>query len=185
MAGLSLLGALVVWNLAYFFFVLILLGLTTAVRGDEGPYVPVWIAAAAGGLAAGLLVWGIVDHWLHRFVRLSDRSIIGPHLVTDFALLPVRMTFAVWGNLGAVLSLEGDMVRRAWELLGAISGAKRARLTSLTLIEPNVGQLHRLLRALQMTDCIDLHAGEEDWYYTVRGNLDKSLQRKLAESSSA
>ncbi len=180
MSALSLVAAVAIWNVAYFFFVLILLGLNTAVRGDEGPMIPLWIYVAALGCAGFLLVWGLIDGWLRRYARLTDRAIVGAHLVEDFALLPVRLTFAIWGNFGAVLWLGPDGVRRSWELLAAISVVGKAPLSSLTLIERDVGALHRQLGALQMLGCIDLHAGREDWYYTVRGNLDEPLKRRLA-----
>ncbi len=180
MTVLSLAGAIVVWNMAYFFFVLILLGLTTAVRGDEGPAIPPWIAVAALVGAAGLLVWGLIDRWLHRYERLNDRAIIGPHVLADIALLPVRLTLAIWGNLGAILVLGRGGVRRSWELLSAISSAGKAPLSSLTLVERDPVTLHRQLRTLQMLGCINLNAGREDWYYTVRGELDGKLKRRLA-----
>ncbi len=180
MAALSFFGAVVLWNLAYFFFVLILLGLTTAVRGDEGPTIPNWIAASAMGGAGVLLVWGLVDHWANRFVHLKDRPIVGWHVGADFALLPVRLTLAVMGNLGAFLWMGHERIARAWELLIAIAEAKRAPLSSLRLVENDPRELHFLLRALQMTGCIELHAGKQDWFYTVRSSVVEALQRKLA-----
>jgi hypothetical protein len=185
MAGLSLVAAVAVWNLAYFFFVLILLGLTTAVRGDEGPAIPPWIAVAALAGAGGVLVWGLVDRWLHRYSGLSDRAIVGPHVVADVALLPVRLTLAIWGNLGAILVMGRGGARRAWDLLAAISAAGKAPLGSLTLVERDAVALHRQLRALQLLACVELHAGREDWYYTVRGNLGDALKRRLAAPESS
>ncbi len=180
MAVLSFAGAVVLWNVAYFFFVLILLGLTTAVRGDEGPTIPHWIAVSALGGAGFLLAWGLVDHWVNRFIRLKDRSIVGWHVGADVILLPVRLTLAVMGNLGALLWMGRDREARAWELLVAISAARQAALSSLRLIENDPRELHFLLRALQMTGCIELHAGKQNWYYTVRSSVDEALQRRLA-----
>ncbi|MGC1480539.1 MAG: hypothetical protein WA771_08540 [Chthoniobacterales bacterium] len=180
MAFLSLFAAVLLWVLAGFFFVLILLGLTTAVRGDEGPAMPEWIVTTAAGGVGLLLIWGWWDRWLHRYVELRDRPIVGWHLFADVALLPVRLTFAVTGNFGAILWVGPERVARAWQLLLAIKEAKRAPVSSLTLVERDGHELHYLLRALQLTGCIDLHAGKEGWFYTVRGNLAEDLQRWLA-----
>lgn len=180
MAALSLVAAVVAWNLAYFFFVLILLGLTTAVRGDEGPTIPPWILASALVCAGLLLVWGLLDRWRHRYAPLSDREIVGLHVFTDFALLPVRLTLAIWGNVGAVVWLEQDGSRRAWALLEAISAAGKAPRSALSLVESDASALQRQLRALQMLACVELHAGRGDWYYSVRGNAYEAFEGRLA-----
>jgi hypothetical protein len=182
LAVCALLGASLLWNLAYFFFVLILLGLTTAVRGDFGPAIPAWIPGTAGILAGILLVWGAADQFFRRFEGPPDRPIIGWHLIREVLLMPVRVTYAVWGNLSAIRQLDHHDIDRAWELLMAIHGAGRARLTELSLVEPNPRQLHKLLEVLQLTGYIDLHQGQDDWFYTVRSVETESLHRMLPDA---
>lgn len=178
MAGVSLAAAVLLWNLAYFFFVLILLGLTTAALGDVG--MPRWIPASALALAIALLAWGLLDAWARRFEPVTDRHIIGWHLFGDFVLLPVRVTLAVWGNLSAMRWLNREEIERAWALLHEIRDRGKAQVSALSLVEPDANRLFRLLTALQLTQLIDLHKGEQDWFYTVRGDQAESLQRMLA-----
>jgi hypothetical protein len=176
-AGLiSLVGAILAWNLAYFFFVLILLGLVTAAKGDFGPATPRWIPGTALALAIGLLLWGVVDAVRRRFAPPSDRAIIGWHLIPDFLLLPVRVTFAIWGNFTAVRRLSPHEIDRAWELLVAIHRAGNAPISTLTVIEPDFSTLHRLLGTLQMLGFIDLHKGEQDWFYAVCSPREAELR---------
>jgi hypothetical protein len=176
-AALSLLAAVVLWSLAYFFFALILLGLTTAARGDWADEMPAWIPATALALAGVLVVWGMIDLWLRRYRGATDRPIVGWHLIGEFLLLPVRVSLAVWGNLSAVRRLDAGEIERAWELLREIQSRGRAPLSSLTLIEPDARRLHRLLTALQFTRYIDLHQGGQDWFYTVRSDQAEPLPR--------
>jgi hypothetical protein len=166
-AVLSLFAAVIAWNLAYFFFTLILLGLTTAARGDFSAEPPPWISSTSLALAAALLIWGLIDAARRRFATASDRPIIGWHLIADFALLPVRLTFAIGGNLGAIRRLSPAEIDRAWDLLVTIVQAGKVRVSSLSLVETDPGRLHRLLGTLQMLNYIDLHRGEQDWFYTV------------------
>lgn len=179
MAVLSLLAAVVVWGLAYFFFVLILLGLVTAARGDTGPEIPRWISETAAGLAILLFVWGICDRIRRRFTPIDDRPIIGWHLGNEFLLLPVRLTFAIGGNLGAARWLNPVEQDRAWELLTVIQRSGRTRVSALTVTEPDPGKLHRLLGALQLAGYIDLHRGEDDWFYSVRSTKEPKLRELL------
>jgi hypothetical protein len=182
LAVLSLGAAAVAWGTAYFFFTLILLGVETSIHGDRGPQVPAWISAAALGLAAALLLWGFVDHLHRRYQGVSDRPIIGWHLFADFLLLPVRLTFAVWGNFSAVRRLDSEEIQRAWNLLSRIQRDGKSRLSALTLVEPDPNRLFRLLGTLQMLELVDLHRGDEDWFYTVRSDRGDELGKLLASS---
>jgi len=175
-AVLSLLAAVLAWNLAYFFFVLILLGLVTFDRGDFGPDMPPWIPATAAALAIVLFVWGVADAIQRRFQTTSDRPIIGWHLIPDFLLLPVRLTFAIWGNFHAIRRLDEASIAEAWELLLAVHQAGQARLGALAMIEPDPARLHRLLTTLQMLGYIDLHRGEQDWFYSVCSPREAELR---------
>lgn len=180
---LSLVAAVLAWNLAYFFFVLILLGVVTSARGEPFVAMPQWIPLTAVGLALALLVWGTVDHFRKRFAGASDRPIIGWHLFGEFLLLPVRLTFAVWGNLAAIRRLDEAQFARMAELLETIHRSNKARLSALTLVESDSTQLHRLLETLQFTGLIDLHRGEGDWFYTIRSTREPEIRRHLAENT--
>jgi hypothetical protein len=182
LAFLSLVAAVLAWELAYFFFVLILLGLVTSARGEPIAVMPPGIPLTAFGLALVLLVWGMIDHFRKRFAGASDRPIIGWHLFGDFLLLPVRLTFAIWGNCAAVRRIEAAELARMAELLGTIHRAGKGRLGALALIEPDPARLHRELEMLQFAGLIDLHRGEGDWFYTVRSPREAEVRKRLAEN---
>ncbi len=179
---LSLAAAALAWNLAYFLFVLILLGAVTSARGDFGPQMPAWIPGLAFALVIVLFVWGVIDHARRRYAGVPDRAIIGWHLFADFLLLPVRLTFAAWGNFTAIRRLSAEEAARAWELLVLIQREGKGRLSALALIEPDSGKLFRLLSTLQLIDLIDLHRGEGDWFYTVRSTHWEELGKLLAST---
>ncbi len=175
-AIVSLFAAVIAWNLAYFFFTLILLGLVTSVRGDFGPDTPRWIPGTALALAATLLFWGVIDAHRRRFATASDRPIIGWHLVPDFLLLPVRITFAIGGNFSAIRPLTDAELDHAWELLTSIHRAGQAKIGTLRVVEPDPARLHRLLSTLQLLRYVDLHPGADDWFYSVCSPREPELR---------
>jgi hypothetical protein len=179
LALLALASAVLIWNLVYFFFVFLLLGFLAATRGDIGPLTPEWIPHLAFVLLVLLLLWGVRDQFRHRYEGVSDRPIIGWHVFADFLLLPVRLTFAIWGNISAFRRLSDAELFRAWELLSAVRGNGKGHLNSLTLIEPDTDKLYRLITTLQMLDLIDLHRGEGDWFYTVRSTRQEEVGKLL------
>jgi DNA-binding IclR family transcriptional regulator len=72
--------------------------------------------------------------------------------------------------------LDETSIAQAWELLLAIHQAGQARLGALAVIEPDAARLHRLLTTLQMLGYIDLHRGEQDWFYTVCSPREAELR---------
>jgi len=134
------------------------------------------MAACVGAL----LAWGVVDHFRNRFAAATDREIIGWHLLPDFLLLPVRLAFSIWGNLAAIRLLDARELDAARELLGVIRQKRRVPLSSLTLVEPDTRRLFKLVSALQLLDLIDLHRGEDGWFYTIRSTHDDELRKLLS-----
>ena len=147
MAALSLVAAVVAWNLAYFFFVLILLGLLWLSQQRRGPHTHPrpgsWRALRCARVFSLVRADSIGDN---RHALLSDREIVGLHVFTQFALLPVRLTLAIWGNVGAVVWLEQDGSRRAWALLEAISAAGKAPRSALSRRERCLGAAKAIAR---------------------------------------
>lgn len=175
MAIACLVGALIIWQLIVFFLILILLGLTTAVRGDWGGEVPSWIYVVAVGLAAVLFIWGSVDQWLRRFTPASDRAIIGWHVLGDALLMPVRITFGIWGNLGALILLNPTQKAHAWTVLQAMNRVGKVQTHALGQLDANTHRLERSLRTLQMLDLINHYQGEQDAYYLVNQQIAQNL----------
>ena len=180
-SSVALGAALLAWILVCFFLTTGLFGLAAVVSGDAGP-LPKWIPLVAPGLAAGLLIWGAIDHFQRRFASPSDRSIIGWHVIGEILLLPPRLTFSIWGNLSAVRLLDAGECSRAWELLVSIQRAGKSHLRELALIEPDTKRLYRLASTLQLLNLIDLHDGEDGWFYTVRSTSWEELRKLLADS---
>ncbi len=180
LALLSLASALLAWNLAYFFFVLVLLGFHTAIHGGIGAERPAYVSVSGLGITLVLLVWGWVDQTRHRYDGVSDRSIVGWHLLGDILLLPVRLTYAIWGNLSAIRRLSDADLARAWELLSVIHCSGKGHLHALALVEPDTDRLYELITTLQMLDLVDLHRGEESWFYTVRSTQFGQIGKLLA-----
>jgi len=180
--GLALLAtgaAALAWFLAWSFFMLLLLGFFTAIRGDIGVGTPPWAVSVVGAMVVLLFAWGLLDQFRNRYAGVSDRLVIGWHLIPDVLLLPARLTFAIWGNLSALRRLSNDELSRAWDLLVSIRQNGKAHLRSLALLEPDANRLYKLITTLQMLDLIDLHRGEGDWFYTVRSTRFADIGRLL------
>jgi len=173
-ALLSFAGAWLGWTIAYGLFVLVILGGLTVAHGQEVLLgerlmsLPPWVHPAAMAAALVLLVWAAVDERLHRFHPVSDRAVVGWHLLGDILLLPARLTFGVGHQLAAFIRLNHSERAEALDLLHHIYTEKRCPLHSLGAWFPNPGRLRKLLLALQMAGWTDLLRTEEGWIYIVR-----------------
>jgi hypothetical protein len=143
---------------------------------------PWWYWPSAGCGAAVLALWGIADRWKRRYRLPPDRPIIGWHLLPEFLLLPPKLTFAIWDHVAARVSLRSWERKEAWRLLQTIFVTKRAELPQLALHFPDSRQLSRLLIGLQLTGWIDLHRGEETWFYRTVSDQEPLLRSLLAEA---
>lgn len=182
MALMCLLGALILWHVIIFFLILILLGLTTAVLGDWGDAIPRWIYAVAIGLAAFLLIWGSIDQWIRRYSPTQDRAIIGFHVIGDAMLMPARVTFGIWGNLGALLFLSPRQKVHAWTILQAMQRAGKIPAHAMGQLDENADRLNRSVHALQMLNLVSRYPGELEAYYLVHQEkvqmlMDSSARR--------
>jgi hypothetical protein len=181
-AVVSVVGAALAW---LFFFAIysgaVLLFETVRTGSTEllGP--PVWYGPGALAGAVVLLIWGSVDRWKNRFRLPPDRPIIGWHLFREFLLLPPRMTFSVWDHVGARVLLSSWERAEAWRLLQTIFATKRAELPELAQHFPDHRQLRRLLTGLQLTGWIDLHRGEETWFYRVLSDQEPVIRGLMTD----
>jgi len=185
MSLVCLIGALIIWQLIVFFLYLILLGLTTAVLGDWGEKVPPWIFVTAVGVALILLIWGSVDQWLRRYTPMTDRSIIGWHVIADALLMPVRITFGIWGNLGALIILSRNQKQHAWTVLQAMQRAGKVPSHALGQLDSNPKRLQHSLGVLQLLDLISRYQLDHDAYYLVNRERADSLLIEGGASSCA
>lgn len=163
----ALLAALLAWGLYAFVFVLLVLGFLTSTRGDFGPHMPPWLPLSALGGAAALMLWALIDARRRRFSPVSNRSILGWHLIPDFLLLPARLTLAITGNLRAVRRLSPADEEEAWTLLCRIAEEGKSARSHLAGALHTPDRLDGLLQTLGLLGYIDAHPGGEDWFFTL------------------
>jgi hypothetical protein len=187
-ALLSLLGAWLTWTIAYALAVGVTLGALTVVYGQEviaGEMLlvlPAWLQPAVLLLALVTLVWAAVDERSNRYHPVTDREVIGWHLVRDILLLPARLTFGVGHQLSAIVRLNRSERAEAIELLGHIHAEKRCAAHSLGAWFPDQKRLRKLLSALQMIGWIDLLRTEDGWIYIERSIEAAELAAMFAVS---
>lgn len=182
-AAISLFGAWLTWMFYGAIFTGAILLFEAIRTGDTNILKPpVWFYPAGCALVLGLLVWAGLDRWIKRYQLPKDRSIIGWHLLPDVLFLPARMTFSIWEHLGARVSLSRHERAEAWRLLLTIWQTDHAGPASLAYDFPDTQRLMKLLTALQLLGWIDLHAGDEEWYYRVRSSEIQSLREMLPPS---
>ena len=178
-ALLSFLGALLAWFLLgslYFGAVQLFDVIRTGETSYRSP--PFWFLPGGLGLFLLILLWAGWDRWRKRYRPPSDRMIIGWHLLPEVLLLPARTTFGIFDYLMAQVWLSRQEMEEAWRLLLEIHAMQRAETTRLAQEFPDTRELQKLLISLQLTDWIDLHRGEDDWFYKITSN-NESLLRAL------
>ena len=182
LAALSLLGAWVSWTVAYGLAAAISLGVLTVIHGQEvvaGERLmsfPPWLQPAFLALALAALVWAAVDERKTRYQPVSDRPLIGWHLLADFLLLPARLTFGVGHQLAGTIRLRPREQEEALEVLRHILEERRCPATSLGAYFPDLRALRRELAALQALGWIDLLRTEEGWIYIGRSSAAEELR---------
>lgn len=185
-AVFSLFGALIGWSLL---FALFYVGALLAEGIRTGDLILTrpgsWVYGTAAGGAALMLAWTALHRYLKRFQPPPDRPIIGGHVLPEILLLPPRMTLAIWDHLHARVPLKRGEIPEAWDLLLVIFDRGRAGLPMLSQDFPDPVRLSRFLLALQLTEWIDLHRGDQDWFYRVRSDEAALLRRLLPAGEEA
>jgi hypothetical protein len=147
----------------------------------EKPGLPDWFFPLGLCGIAALLTIVVIDRRLGRFKTPTDRPIIGAHLIADTLLLPARATWLVFDHLGARIVLSSAEQADTWALMRTITTMKRADSTLLARDFPDPARLSKMLLALQFAGWIDLHRGEQDFYYRVRSDREKTIQSLVAD----
>jgi hypothetical protein len=179
-AALSLWCAGLAWAVASGLYATGVL-LFVAIRSVDTFELPQWFYPAAICGIIGLFFCAAVDRRLGRFKPFPDRSIIGWHLIADVLLLPARASLMVWDYLDARILLSLAEREEAWQLMRRISKMKRADSSLLASDFPDPARLAKMLMALQFAGLIDLHRGEEDWYYRVRSDQERAVGSLVTE----
>lgn len=188
-ALLSLLGAWLAWAIAYALAAGLTMGALTVVHGQEviaGETLlclPAWMHPAALLLALATLVWAAVDERNARYHPVTDREVIGWHILGDIVLLPARLTFGVGHQLSAIIRLNPPAQAEAIELLRHIHTEKRCAAHSLGAWFPDKKRLRKLLAALQMAGWIDFLRTEEGGIYIERSSAAAELADMFGTAS--
>ncbi len=182
-AAASLFFAWLTWVFFYGIFGAMVLLFETITQGETATFPP-WLNPAFGVLAAVLLIWGAITRWYKRFRPPPDRAVIGWHLLPDFLLLPATFTFAVGDHLDARLKLSHYEKSEAARLLAIISDTGRTTVSELGFHFSVPKTLQKLLTTLQFLSWIDLHRGEDEFFYRLRSDREESLAQFLSSDAS-
>ncbi|MEX1117994.1 MAG: hypothetical protein WEB60_04290 [Terrimicrobiaceae bacterium] len=180
-AATSLFFAWLAWVFFYGIFGAMVLLFETITQGETATF-PKWLNPAFGGLAATLLLWGGISRWVKRFRPPPDRPVIGWHLLPDVLLLPATLTFAVGEHLDARLRLSHHEKSEAARLLAILSEIGRTTVSELGFHFSQPKTLQKLLTTLQFLGWIDLHRGEDDFFYRLRSDREEPLAQLLDPS---
>ena len=176
---LSALGLLLAAWLGWVFFYGIFAALALlfeTIRFGENAEWPRWLNPAAAITALIMLVLAAIRQRVTRFRPPRDRSVIGWHLLWQVLLLPAGWTLAIAQHLGARLKLSEFEMYEAFRLLGLVCDLDKPTLSGLGYHFGDQKLLTKLLSALQMIGWIDLHRGEEDWYYRPVGTREEEIR---------
>jgi hypothetical protein len=148
-AALSLGCAGVAWTIAAVIYAGIVL-----LFGGLGPVdalkLPQWFFPVGLCGFVVLLAIAMIDRHYGRFKPVSDRPIIGRHLIGELLLLPARATLLIWDHLDARIVLSRAERETAWMLMQTISKMKRADTSLLAREFPDSARLSKMLTALQL-----------------------------------
>lgn len=181
-AFLSLLGAWVSWMLLWALYTGAVLLFETVRQGEPSLFnPPKWYWPGGAGLVAFLVIWGAISRFRKRFRPPTDRAIIGWHLLPEVLLLPANMTFSIWDNIEARIVLSRRERKAAWELLKTVFAMKRADTAWLGNEFGDAKSLSKLLTSLQLAGWIDLHRGEESWFYRVMSDQEPQLKELIGQ----
>jgi hypothetical protein len=179
-AALSLWCAALAWALAVATY-RGLVALVETLCGGKPTELPSWFLPVGLCGVVVLLATALINRRRQRFNSVSDRSIIGWHLIAEILLLPARATLLVWDHVDARIVLSEAERAEAWALMRTILGLKRAHRSLLARDFPDPGRLSKMLMALQFAGWIDLHRGEEDFYYRIRSDREIDIRSLVAE----
>lgn len=169
-AVMALFGAWICWLLLYGLIWMVTMFFLNAAKGLETKF-PMWLNPAIFVLFAVLIMAAAISRARRRFKGPDDRAIIGLHTITDFALLPARLTLAVWDHWEARIRLSREELHAAWELLQEIGSRSRLPAHQLALVVPDAQLLEKILPALQYTGWVDMHQSKDDgFFYKLRSD---------------
>lgn len=133
--------------------------------------------------AGVLMVTARVQQWLSPHDRAVDRRPPLGHVLDALLFVP-RFTLSAWQNLSALVSLRGEEIRQAAELLDRLRQEGRMPAQQLAAQFPNERTCARILDALKVARIVDqLTSGELTWLYvsSIAPEAFRGMARKVAE----
>jgi hypothetical protein len=128
-----------------------------------------------GAVALSALAYAWVDQWLNPNARPRDELRLG-EVIADFILAVPRMTLSVGGTLRAWQHLSGSELRQAAALLHWLAEEKRVPMSGVRLEIPDPETAMRVLFALQLTEIVEVHRNENEFWLRLNALRPKSLR---------
>lgn len=180
-AVLSLVGAIAAWGAIYWGARMLILFLLTAAYG-EAAQLPEHFYYIFMGVIVLLLTLAAVDRAFNPFPTPTDRPIFGLHLIKEIALMPALLTFAIYDNLNAYQRISPRLVADAWRLFKEIDSRGKVSYFEVNLLEEAGPKTQALLLLLQFAGLLDLHRGEEEWFYLIPSSEQEFCAQLKAEA---
>lgn len=169
-AVMALFGAWICWLVLYGLLWMVTMFSLNASKGLETTW-PQWLNPLILALFTCLIMAAAISRAKRRYRGPDDRAIIGFHTITDFALLPARLTLAVWDHWEARIRLSREELHASWELLQEIGSRSKLPAHQLALVVPDPQLLEKILPALQYTGWVDMHQSKDDgFFYKLRSD---------------
>jgi hypothetical protein len=170
----TLVAALVAWSLLYFLSTWAVIFIMTVVAPDRDR-IPSGFPIVFGVVAISAIAYAWVDQWLTPNARPRDELRIG-EVIVDFILAVPRMTLAVGGTLRAWQHLSGTELMQAAALLHRLAEEKRVPMSGMRVEIPDPDTAMRVLFALQLTEIIEVHRSENEFWLRLNALRPKSLR---------
>jgi hypothetical protein len=170
----TLVAALAAWALLYFLSGWVVIFMMTVVAPDrEG--IPHGFPIVFGAVALSAIVYAWVDQWLTPNARPRDEMRIGD-VIADFILAVPRMTLSVGGTLRAWQRLSEMELMQAAALVHRLAEEKRVPMSGVRLEIPDPDTAMRVLFALQLTEIVEVHRNENEFWLRLNALRPKSLK---------
>ncbi len=181
LAAGTLVAALAAWLLLYL-VCRWMLGIAFAVADVRITRIPRGFTIVFGVAAVCAIVYAWVDNLLTPNDRPRDTKPVWD-VISEFVLAIPRMSLAVGGTLGAWQRLNANDFRQAAALLHRLADEKRLPMSTVRLDIPDSKAALRILFGLQITQVIDVHRDESEFWLRLNALRPDAL--RLARESYA
>jgi len=174
LAALTLVAALAAWTLLYQVCSWLLIFALT-VFGPDRDSLPRGFGIVFGFAAVCALAYAWVDQRLTPNARPRDKKGI-VEVISDFILVVPNITLAVGGTLRAWQRLSKTELLQAAALLHRLGEEKRVPMSGVRLQIPDPASAMRVLLALQLTEIIEVHRKENEFWLRLNALRPAALR---------